>query len=92
MLDDYFQILSAFDALSDVVYLVSTQEHSASILLTAKTRVAPIKKITIPRLELCGALLLAELTNALLQSTNINIKYTTSKFVVRFNYYITLDW
>ncbi|XP_029340892.1 uncharacterized protein LOC115033071 [Acyrthosiphon pisum] len=65
---------SSEKAYAAVVYLVSTQKHSASMLLTAKTRVAPIKKMTIPRLELCGALLLAELTNALLKSTNINIQ------------------
>ncbi|GFV74084.1 uncharacterized protein TNCV_4509911 [Trichonephila clavipes] len=45
-------------AYAAVVYLKSKQEIH---LVSAKTRVAPIKQLTIPRLELCGALLLAEL-------------------------------
>ncbi|XP_011685494.1 PREDICTED: uncharacterized protein LOC105448546 [Wasmannia auropunctata] len=45
------------------LYLRSTGEHenAAVNLLCAKSRVAPLKTITIPRLELCGALLLARL-------------------------------
>ena len=46
-----------------VVYLRSTDiiggVHTS--LVMAKTRVAPIKKVSLPRLELCGALLLAQL-------------------------------
>ena len=30
-------------------------------MVTSKTKVAPVKRLTIPRLELCGAYLLAQL-------------------------------
>ncbi|GFX23517.1 uncharacterized protein TNCV_3769911 [Trichonephila clavipes] len=49
-------------AYAAVVYLKSKQEIH---LVSAKTRVVPIKQLTIPRLELCGALLLAELISVI---------------------------
>ncbi|GFV39261.1 integrase catalytic domain-containing protein [Trichonephila clavipes] len=49
-------------AYAAVVYLKSKQEIH---LVSAKTRVSPIKQLTIPRLELCGALLLAELISVI---------------------------
>ncbi|GFR18242.1 hypothetical protein TNCT_7191 [Trichonephila clavata] len=53
-------------AYAAVIYLKSKQEIH---LVSAKTRVAPIKQLTIPRLELCGALLLAELISSDSKST-----------------------
>ncbi len=50
-------------AYAGVVYLrlVDTNGHIHTSFVIAKTKVAPIKRLTIPRLELCGARLLAQL-------------------------------
>ncbi|GFR12555.1 uncharacterized protein TNCT_263951 [Trichonephila clavata] len=55
-------------AYAAVVYLKSKQEIH---LVSAKTRVAPIKQLTTPRLELCGALLLAELISVIQKALRI---------------------
>ena len=45
-----------------VVYLRSQNKKSIKIsFLCAKSKIAPLTKITIPKLELCAALLLSEL-------------------------------
>jgi len=51
-----------------VVYLrVITKSHAKAFFWTSKTRVAPLKKISIPRLELLGGLLLTKLIS------NVNV-------------------
>lgn len=50
-------------AFSACVYLRVTDSHNNThvTLILAKTRVAPLKRVSLPRLELCGAHLLAQL-------------------------------
>lgn len=76
-------------AIAAVVYLRSFDENGEIInvsLLTAKTKVAPIKKLTIPRLELCAAVLTARLTKQVISALNMNIErvylYSDSKIVL----------
>jgi hypothetical protein len=55
------------------VYVVS-QSHSGKLtshLLCSKSRVAPVKTVTIPRLELCGAVLLAKLMYKVMTALNV---------------------
>lgn len=55
------------------VYLRSiNREGNVTVrLVGAKSRVAPLKTICIPRLELCGSLLLAKLANSVVQALTI---------------------
>nr|XP_034195313.1 uncharacterized protein LOC117611471 [Osmia lignaria] len=59
-------------AYAAVVYLrVSKGEVSVTTLLVAKTKVAPVKAVSIPRLELCGAVLLSKLIAEVQRGLNV---------------------
>jgi hypothetical protein len=78
------------DAYSGVVYLrfVDTQERVHVSLVMSKTRVAPIKRLSIPRLELCGAQLLA----SLLQHIKEVFHLSTSQIFAWTDSTIVLNW
>lgn len=60
-------------AYAAVIYVKATCIDQVNIsLLSAKTKVAPIKKMTIPRLELCGAFLLARLMKQVTEALQLN--------------------
>ena len=61
-------------AYAAVVYLRTEYEngHVRVCLISSKTRVAPLKEQTIPRLELLGAVILSRLVSCVCKSPNLN--------------------
>lgn len=61
-------------AYAGVVYLrmCDSEGHIHVSLVTSKTKVAPIKCLTIPRLELCGANLLAQLLHHVREALHVH--------------------
>lgn len=66
------------------IYIFSQNENGKRIsnLLCAKTRVAPLKMLSIPRLELRSALLLAKLVRDTTQTINFNKIYLWSDYTI----------
>ena len=62
-------------AYAAVVYIRATyvSHEPTCVLVTAKTRVAPLKGHSIPRLELCGAKLLSQLMTNVGKALNISV-------------------
>ena len=61
-------------AYAAVLYVVSIEGNSTTVrLVTARARMAPIKPVSLPRLELCAAQLLASLLKRQISSNFVNL-------------------
>ena len=56
-----------------VLRSVNQQGEVTTKLLCSKSRVCPVKKVTLPRLKLCAALLLAQLIQKTVPALNLKI-------------------
>ncbi|XP_059222185.1 uncharacterized protein LOC131996637 [Stomoxys calcitrans] len=60
-------------AYAAVLYVrIEVNDSIATNLVLSKTRVAPIKTLSIPRLELCGAALLADMIDGIIPQLNVD--------------------
>ena len=61
------------DAIAAAMYIRILYSNSSSMnLIISKTKVSPIKTQTIPRLELCAAVMLAKLVHSMIESLNLS--------------------
>ena len=68
--------------------MVDSDDALHTSLVVARTRVAPIKRLTVPRLKLCGAVLLAKLLHHVARILGVSLDGT---FVFTDNL-IVLGW
>ena len=57
---------------TDIYIRIRVSDSIHTYLLTAKSKVAPIKVVSLPRLELCGAVLMAEMADVILPELGID--------------------
>ena len=74
------------------IYVRTVTERSINVkLLVAKTRVAPLKCLSIPRLELCAALLGATLVEAVKEALS-DLRFPELKFFAWSDSTVVLSW
>jgi len=63
------------EAYGAFIYVLSRGTSTSSHLLCSKSRVAPLKTLAVPKLELCGAVLLAKLMNEVIKMGILNSSF-----------------